>query len=119
MKDSKGVELVRGDLIMITIDTPVEHPAELVMFLEIESLVYDVTVDGIEQSRTTDTLHYYPISKLGLEVAKYDNNNVTDLIYRTSKYTASNIESRHMLKLVPTVLRGYNKVLYTELLAEL
>ena len=119
MKDSTGIDLVRGDLIMITIDTPVERTAEIVMYLDIETLTYNVTVDGTEQTRTTDTLHYYPLTDLGLEVARYDNDNIVDTIYRSKKYTTSNIESKNMLKMDTNTLRGYNKVLYNSLLLEL
>jgi len=44
MKDNQGTELVRGDLVLLTIDTPVEHPAQLIIYLNNKVLTYMVDI---------------------------------------------------------------------------
>ena len=119
MKDSTGIELTRGDLVMITIDTPVERPADLIIYLSFEEYVHTITDDGQERTETTTTVHYYPLLKEGVEVAKYDNGVSQSLAHREQKYTIKNIESRHLLKMDPLTLRGYSKTLYDQIQNEL
>jgi len=117
MKDSNNIELVRGDLVMLTIDTPIHHPAELVIFLDIEEYVFKVTEDGEERTETTKTLHYYPLTKEGLEVANYDAGVEQLKFHRQQKYTASNICPVHLLKVDGAKLNGYAKTVFDEISA--
>ena len=124
MKDSKGTELVEGDLIMISIDTPIAHPAELIIYISNEEniTVIDSDEDGIEDSRrevVTNTIRYYPLSDLGLEVATFDNGGTQNLLHREQKYTVTNIEPRHVLKMNPNTLSGYAKTLYDNISAQI
>ena len=123
MKDSKGIEIDAGDLIMVTIDTPVEFPATKVVFKAVETRVVNLVVkDGEEVTRTTqevDDIIYYPISAEGLEVAKADNGNGPATPHRTDKFTFTNINSQHVLILDENNLRGHEKTLYEDIIAEL
>ena len=117
MKDSLGQDLTRGDLMMITIDTPVEHPAELVIYLSHKEIVYDVTEDGVESTKTINTIKYYPISEGGLEVAKTDSGIVLNSFHRVKGYEVTNMEPRHLRKFNPGSLSGYTKSLYDSIKA--
>ena len=117
MKDSSGQELERGDLMMITIDTPLEHPAELVIYLSHKEIVYKVTEDEVELTKTINTIKYYPISEHGLEVAKTDAGIDIKKFHREKGYEVTNMEPRHLLKFNPGKLRGYSKALYDEIAA--
>lgn len=124
MKDSKGVDLVEGDLILITIDTPVHHPAELIIYISNEEniIVTDTNEDGIEDGRTTtitNTIKYYPLTPQGLEVAIFDNGGTQAAIHREQKFTVTNIEPRHVLKMDANKLSGYAKTLYDSISAEI
>ncbi len=117
MKDKEGIELVEGDLIMLTIDTPVEKPSQLVIFLNFIEEVTSIDSNGNETSNTGSTLHYYPISDLGLEVAKFDNGVTQTGFYRKEKYTATNINSINLLKMKSSNLKDYKKTLYDAIVA--
>ena len=117
MRDSLGTDLTRGDLMMITIDTPVEHPAQLVIYLSHKEIVYDVTEDGVESTKTINTIKYYPISEEGLEVAKHDAGVVVAKFHRTKGFEVTNMEPRHLLKFNAGSLRGYSKALYDSIIA--
>jgi len=117
MKDSLGQELTRGDLMMITIDTPVEHPAQLVIYLSHKEIVYAVTEDGVESTKTINTIKYYPLSEEGLEVAKHDAGVVVRNFHRTKGFEVTNMEPRHLRKFDPGSLVGYTKTLYNSIIA--
>lgn len=117
MKDSNNIELVEGDLVVLTIDTPVEHPTELVIFLNIEEYVFNITEDGEERTEITKILHYYPLTKEGLQVANYDAGVSQSTFHRQKKFTASNICSKNLLKVSGDTLHGYTKTLFDEILA--
>lgn len=123
MKDRKGTELVRGDLIMYIVDTPVEHPTELVIFLENEEYTYKVTdVNALtgtstERTETTNKVKYYPLTDLGLEVAKYDAGQTQTGLHRQQKYIITNTKSDNVLKVSSDKLSGYTKTLYTAIAA--
>lgn len=122
MKDSEGTDLVRGDLVMLTIDTPVEHPAELIIFLENDVLTYMVDVDDddiIDQQKevTINTVLYYPISDEGLEVANYDAGTVMTAMHRQQEFKVTNVDPKHLLKFSDKGLRGYSKTLYDSIQA--
>lgn len=112
MKDRNKEELVRGDLIMFTIDTPVEHTAELVIYIQNHERVYDVEEDGEAKTVTTNTIQYYPLSKEGVEVATHDSGATTTKMHRQQKYEVTQMEPRHLLKFDDNTLRGQNKVYY-------
>ena len=117
MKDKEGVDLVEGDLVMVTIKTPTQNPAFLAIFLNYEEYVYKITVNEEEVSRTTNTLHYYPITDDGLEVAKFDNGVNQPKMHREQKFTLTNIKAEDLLKMDPLKLRGYQKTLYDSIIA--
>ena len=117
MKDSLGQELERGDVILITIDTPVEHPAQLVIYLSNKEIVYDVTEDGVESTKTINTIKYYPLSEEGLEVAKHDAGVVVRNFHRTKGFEVTNMEPRHLRKFNPGSLMGYVKSIYDSITA--
>ena len=120
MKDNEGTELVAKDLVMVTIETPITRPAEVVIFIENEPLtVREVDADGAEITRNIDNLKYYPITDEGLEVANADNGNAATTIHREKKYILSNVEPKHLLKMSTANLRGYNKVLYDAIVAQM
>ena len=125
MKDEKGIELVEGDLVMLTIDTPVEHPAELIIFLENKEYTFDVsgedplTGEYTERTETTNTVKYYPITEEGLQVAKYDNGTEQLGMHRQQEYTVDNIKPKHLLKVDDFTLRGYDKTIYDDIQDEL
>ena len=116
-KDKDGTELTRGDLVMVTIDTPVRPVAELVVFIDMEEYVHTITVDEEEVTKTTKTLTYYPLTEEGLEVANFDSNVTQSALHRQQKYTLSNIESKHMLKMRHETLNDFKKDLYDSILA--
>jgi hypothetical protein len=115
MKDSIGQDLERGDLLMITIDTPLEHPAELIIYLSHKEIVYKVTEDGVESTKTINTIRYYPISEEGLEVAKHDAGISVRKFYRTKGYEVTNMEPRHLRKFNKR-FRGHAKDLYESII---
>ena len=117
LKDSKGTILTKGDLIMVTIDTPVIKPVELVIFISSEEFVTKVDKDGTETTVKTNTVKYYPLTKEGLEVAKFDNSVTQESIHREQKYTLTNILPKHILKRTSNVLRGLSKDMYNQILA--
>ena len=117
MKDRNNTELVEGDFIMIVVDNPQETPALLVIYLNNEEYTYKVTEDGEERTITTDTIHYYPITDEGLEVAKYDAGVTQLLAHREEKFNITNICSDNIIKMNTDVLRGYNKVLFDSIIA--
>lgn len=117
MKDSANIELIEGDLVLLTIDTPIEHPAELIIFIENEEYVYDVTEDGEEKTITTNKVKYYPINKEGLQVAKFDAGVTQTDFHRQKKFIVTNICSKNLLKLDSNTLTGYNKTLFDSIVA--
>lgn len=118
MKDKNNVELVRGDLVLVTFDTPVISPTELVMYLEIETRVIKVNpTNGQETTKTTRTLKYYPLTDEGLEVAKTDAGVSQVKFHREKKFTITNVESKHLLKLPSSSVREYKKTLYDQIVA--
>jgi hypothetical protein len=116
MKDRNGLDIVRGDLIMIIIDTPIHKPSELVIYLDNEDYVYKVTEDGEEKSKETKHVIYYPLSDEGLEVANYDNGSASSLIHREKKFKITNINSDNIIKADSSNLRGYAKTLYDSII---
>ena len=117
MKDNQGTELVRGDLVLLTIDTPVEHPAQLIIYLDNKVLTYmvDYTDDNevdCQKAVTINTVHYYPISEEGLEVANYDAGVVVEHMHRQKEFEVTNVDCKHLLKFDSAGLRGYSKTLY-------
>ena len=64
MKDSEGTDLVRGDLVMLTIENPVEHPAELIIFLENDAVVVNTDLNGDDKVDTTTTTESGPTTHL-------------------------------------------------------
>ena len=123
MKDKEGTELAAGDLIMLIIDTPVEHPAELVIFLENEEYTYKLvdvdpeTGESTERTETTNKIKYYPISDDGLEVAKHDAGQTQTKFHRQQKYIVTEMKSRHLLKMDSNNLSGYEKTLHDSIVA--
>ena len=117
MKDRNNVELVEGDFIMIVVDNPQETPALLVIYLNNEEYTYKVTEDGEERTKTTDTIHYYPITDEGLEVAKYDAGVTQLLPHRQKKFNITNICSDNIIKMNTSVLRGHNKTIFDSIIA--
>lgn len=117
MKDKNNIELVRGDIVMVIIDTPVEKPTELVVYLEMEEETTGYDSNDNAQTKTTRNLKYYPITDEGLEVAKYDADATLPKLYRTEKFIYTNIESRHLLKMPTSSVRGYKKELYDSIVA--
>ena len=115
MKDSEGTEINKCDLVLVTIDTPTREVTELVIFLEMEERVYNVTEDGEERSVTTRTMKYYPLTPEGLEVAKYDAREDQLLMHRQTKYTYTNITSDNLLIVDGNKLSGYKRQLYDSL----
>ena len=110
-----------GDLLMLTIDTPVEHPAQLIVFKSIKTESYTVpaTEETEAQELSINTLTYYPLTELGLEVAKSDNGNSPSTFHRETKFTVSNVHQRNLLEMNISFLRGYSKTLYEDILNEL
>jgi hypothetical protein len=120
MKDKEGTTLTRGDLTMLIIDTPVDQVAGLVMFLENEEYTVQAEDDdGNEILKNVNTVLYYPITDEGLEVAKYDNGNAPATMHREKKFTVTNVEPKHLLKMDSSNLRDYQKTLFTNISAEL
>lgn len=117
MKDSKNIDLAEGDLVILTIDRPTEHPAELIIFLNAVERTYKITEDDVELTKTTNEVHYYPITDEGLEVAKFDAGVTQNNFHRQTKYTVTNTLPKHVLKMDETQLRGYTKTLYDSIIA--
>ena len=117
MKDKNGIELVKGDLVFLTIDTPVEYPSQLVIFKEQVERTYEVTEDGEARTKLVCDIYYYPITPIGLEVATYDSGATTATLHREKEYKATNVEPKHLIKGTPSTLRGYKKELYDDIVA--
>ena len=109
-----------GALLMLTIDTAVEFPAQLIVYKDLKTSCYmGVNEDDEEEEVQVNTLTYYPITDKGLEVAKTDNGSNPSSLHRQTKYTASNIHDRNLLEMDPGMLRGYQLELYNNILSEL
>jgi len=112
MKDNQGIELVKGDLCILVIDTPIENPSELIIFLEAEPYTYKVLKDGTEISKTTDTVKYYPLTDLGEEVARFDSGITQEPLHREQKFVVTHIKPKHLNKISSTGLIGNKKKVY-------
>ena len=118
MVDKNNVELIAGDLILLTPDKVIEKAGELVIFMEmVERTITCGTEDNI-QTVTTTSMKYYPLTELGLEVARYDNDEEQDTaFFRKTPYTVTNINSHNLLKMNPLTLSILNKEYYDEITA--
>lgn len=117
MKDKNGIELVKGDLVILSIDNPIDHPAQKVIFKNQIERVISITEDGQERTKKICDINYYPISDKGLEVAKFDAGQSQAIMHREKEYKATNIKPRHLIKLNAGTLRGYEKTLYDSIVA--
>jgi len=122
MKDSNNIELNEGDLTMYSIDTPTQHPAELIIYLSNEEIITHVDIDDdndpdASTTVVTNTVKYYPITDEGLEVAKFDAGVTQNNFHRQEKYNLTNMEPRHILKVDTFTLRGHQKTLYDSIIA--
>lgn len=115
MKDKNNVELVQGDLVLITFDTPVISPTEFGIYLEMEEVVTSIDSNNNETSKITHTLKYYPLTDEGLEVAKKDAGVSQVKLHREKKFTVTNVESKHLIKMPTSSVRGYKKTLYDQI----
>jgi hypothetical protein len=117
MKDKNGIDLVEGDLVILSIDTPIDHPAQKVVFKNQVERTISISQDGEERTKKVCDINYYPISDEGLEVVKKDAGQTQALLHREEEYKATNIKPRHLIKLNTGTLRGYEKTLYDSIVA--
>lgn len=117
MKDKEGTELVQCDVVLLTIDTPVYNPTQVVVFIRMEEEVINITLDDEEVTKTINTLVYYPITDEALQVSNFDKNITQTALHRQKTYKTSNVESKHLLKVNPNTFRGHQKTLYDNIYA--
>jgi len=118
MVDKNNVELIVGDLILLTPDKVIEKAGELVIFMEMVERTITCGAEDNIQTVTTTSMKYYPLTELGLEVARYDNNVTQDTaFFRKTPYTVTNINSHNLLKMNPLTLSILNKEYYDEITA--
>lgn len=112
MKNINNEEILRGDLVIITIQTPIHHTAEIVIYLNNHERVYDVEEDGEPKSVTTNTVVYYPLTSEGLEVATHDSGTVSSTFHRQKEFQITHIKPQHVAPLESDLLTGTNKTYY-------
>lgn len=118
MVDTNNIELVAGDLVMITFDRVVEKTAEIVIFVEMIERTYTCGTEVDVQTIVTKNLKYYPLNQEGLQVAREDNNVAqTDLMFRKTPFTVTNINSANLLKMNPLNLNILKKDYYDQITA--
>lgn len=120
MTDKEGNKLERGDLVMLVIKTPVENPSQLIVYLSsTQTGTCKEEVDDKLIEEPEYTLLYYPLTKDGLEVAKFDNGTNDPTLTRGTKFTATKVRCSDLIKMNPDILRGYKKTLFEEISNEL
>ncbi len=123
MKDSRGSEIKRGDLVLLVEDHVTDMPTELVIFVEQKTNKYvmkspcDNGGDPVEKEYEVDSVIYYPLSDYGLEVAAHDAGVVMTQIHRNKKYEAVHVSSDNVTIMNADTLRGYSKTLYNAIAA--
>lgn len=117
MKDKNGIELVEGDAVILSIDTPIERPSQKVIFKSQVERTIRVMEDGTEVTKKVCDIFYYPITDEGLEVAKFDAGHTQTALHREREFKATNIKPRHLIKMNSGTLRGYTKTLYDSIVA--
>lgn len=117
MRDKNGIELVKGDPILLTIKTPIDHPAQIVIFKEQHDREYYVTKDGEEKAELTCDIEYYPITDEGKEVATFDSGATQTTLHREKKFKATNVKPKDLIKMNSGTLRGYQKTLFDQIVA--
>ena len=123
MKDSRGDEIQRGDLVLLVEDHVTDLPTELVVFVEQKTNKYilkskcDSSGEMEKKEYEIDSIIYYPLSDFGLEVAAHDSGVVMTQMHRTDKYEALHIESSNVTIMNTSTLRGYSKTLYDAITA--
>ena len=124
-KDKDGDVLATGDLIMVLFD--IDHvwsrTAERVIYKAIrpKGQAEDSTL-GLEANETgTRELQYYPLTKEGVTLAKYENGDYDDgsevAMFRTKDFTINDIRNEQILKLNTSLLRGAEKEYYDDIVA--
>lgn len=117
MKDKNGVELAKGDPVLLTIRTPIEHPAEIVIFKEQHDREYYIIKDGEEKEELTCDIEYYPITTEGKEVATFDSGATQTKFHREKKFLATNVKPKDLIKMDSGTFSGYKKTLFDEIVA--
>lgn len=118
MTDKNNIELLEGDLIMITFDKVIHRPAEIVVYKEMQTRTITCGSEDNIETVETKSLIYYPLTKEGLQVAKFDTGTTqTDLLYRTKAFTVTNICSDNILKMDPDRLNVTLKTYYDSITA--
>jgi hypothetical protein len=113
MTDKNNIELLEGDLIMITFDKVIHRPAEIVVYKEMQTRTITCGSEDNIETVETNSLIYYPLTKEGLQVARFDTSTTqVDLLYRTKPFTVTNICSGNILKMEPDNLNSALRTYY-------
>lgn len=104
MKDSNGITLETGDLLLVTFNVLIDENSIKIVFKSLND-------DG--------TITYYPLTNQGLQVAKYDAGESQTGMYRTAPFKLVNIESNNIIKIEEGVLDSNLKRIYNQIITRL